>query len=114
MEPPSPDPHPQPFHWLALGGTLLIAAILRFYNLSHQGFVVSDEGAYVIAAKRLAAHSYDMDYSFYRPGFVVVEAWRQEYNERRPHSALGYRTPAEMARCPAGSASVMREWRGRL
>lgn len=29
---------------------------------------------------------------------VVVELWRQHYNEERPHSALGYQTPAEMAR----------------
>jgi putative transposase len=27
-----------------------------------------------------------------------IEAWRQEYNEHRPHSALAYRTPAEFAR----------------
>ncbi len=27
---------------------------------------------------------------------VVVEQWRQHYNERRPHSSLGYRTPAYM------------------
>ncbi len=26
---------------------------------------------------------------------VVIEAWRRHYNEERPHSALGYRTPAE-------------------
>ena len=25
---------------------------------------------------------------------VILESWRVEYNERRPHSALGYRTPA--------------------
>ena len=25
---------------------------------------------------------------------VVIEQWRQEYNTRRPHSALGYRPPA--------------------
>ncbi len=29
---------------------------------------------------------------------VVVEDWRREYNEKRPHSSLGYVTPAEFAR----------------
>ena len=33
---------------------------------------------------------------------VVVERWRRQYNEERPHSALGYRTPAEVARDVAG------------
>jgi transposase InsO family protein len=28
---------------------------------------------------------------------IVVEGWRQEYNERRPHSALGGLTPMEFA-----------------
>jgi putative transposase len=28
---------------------------------------------------------------------VVSESWRREYNQRRPHSALGYQTPAERA-----------------
>lgn len=27
-----------------------------------------------------------------------IEAWRQDYNEVRPHSALGWKTPAEFAR----------------
>jgi len=27
-----------------------------------------------------------------------IAAWRREYNEERPHSSLGYRTPAEFAR----------------
>jgi transposase InsO family protein len=31
---------------------------------------------------------------------VIIEQWRREYNEYRPHSSLGYRTPAEVAaRC---------------
>ncbi len=28
---------------------------------------------------------------------VIVEDWRMEYNHHRPHSSLGYRTPAEFA-----------------
>ncbi len=28
---------------------------------------------------------------------VVIEKWRRQYNEERPHSSLGYRTPAEVA-----------------
>ncbi len=28
---------------------------------------------------------------------VVAERWRQQYNEQRPHSALGYQTPADVA-----------------
>jgi len=31
---------------------------------------------------------------------VIIGQWRREYNECRPHSSLGYRTPAEVAaRC---------------
>jgi putative transposase len=33
-----------------------------------------------------------------------VAAWREEYNLRRPHSSLGYRTPAEFARAASPSA----------
>jgi putative transposase len=34
-----------------------------------------------------------------------IAAWRTEYNEQRPHSSLGYRTPKEFARW-MGAASV--------
>ena len=27
-----------------------------------------------------------------------IGEWRKEYNQERPHSSLGYRTPAEFAR----------------
>ena len=33
-----------------------------------------------------------------------IAAWRKEYNEERPHSSLGYQTPAEYARQRAASA----------
>jgi transposase InsO family protein len=29
---------------------------------------------------------------------LKITDWRKEYNEERPHSSLGYRTPAEFAR----------------
>jgi putative transposase len=28
---------------------------------------------------------------------VVIEQWRRHYNERRPHSSLGYKTPARFS-----------------
>jgi putative transposase len=32
----------------------------------------------------------------------TIEAWRQDYNKHRPHSALGYRTPEEFATTTRG------------
>jgi transposase InsO family protein len=32
-----------------------------------------------------------------REAQVLIEQWRRHYNERRPHSALGYRPPAPEA-----------------
>jgi len=32
---------------------------------------------------------------------ILIERWRQEYNQVRPHSALGYRPPAPKAIQPA-------------
>ena len=29
---------------------------------------------------------------------IVLEQWRSEYNDQRPHSSLGYQTPTEYAR----------------
>ena len=34
-----------------------------------------------------------------------IEAWRRDYNQARPHSALGYRTPEEFAARAARGAS---------
>jgi transposase InsO family protein len=31
---------------------------------------------------------------------VLIEEWRREYNQIRPHSALGYRPPAPEATIP--------------
>ena len=42
-----------------------------------------------------------------------IAAWQKEYNEERPHSSLGYQTPAEYARqLLASSGSVPRPGRG--
>jgi putative transposase len=32
-----------------------------------------------------------------REAQIIIEAWRREYNNDRPHSSLGYATPAEFA-----------------
>jgi hypothetical protein len=45
---------------------------------------------------------------------VILESWRVEYNERRPHSPLDYRTPIRerRARIPR-KHKLRREKRGR-
>ena len=37
----------------------------------------------------------------------LVEAWRQDYNHTRPHSALGYQTPAEFAHQAVTAAAAL-------
>jgi putative transposase len=40
---------------------------------------------------------------------VLGKAWKEEYNHVRPHSALGYRTPAEYgAVCPRADSAALR------
>ena len=34
----------------------------------------------------------------------IIEAWRQDYNAKRPHSSLGYKTPEEFASSHQGHA----------
>jgi putative transposase len=42
----------------------------------------------------------------------IVEAWRQDYNAERPHSALGYRTPAAFAQEVVAAAVPLPEGDG--
>ena len=40
---------------------------------------------------------------------VLAKEWRQEYNQVRPHSSLGYRTPAEFGTmCPRSDSATLR------
>ncbi len=40
---------------------------------------------------------------------VLGKAWKEEYNHVRPHSSLGYRTPAEFGEmCPRADAAALR------
>ncbi len=41
-----------------------------------------------------------------REARVVIETWRREYNHIRPHSSLGYRSPAPEALLHAGEGSA--------
>jgi putative transposase len=44
---------------------------------------------------------------------VLGKAWKQEYNHARPHSSLGYRTPAEFAAsCPRADSAALRQPEG--
>ena len=50
-----------------------------------------------------------------REARVLIESWRRHYNERRPHSALGYRAPAPAARLLRDPVSAtLRRDRGAL
>lgn len=42
----------------------------------------------------------------------IIEAWRQDYNAARPHSALGYRTPEEARRAGQEAAITRQELGG--
>ena len=40
---------------------------------------------------------------------VLAKEWRQDYNRVRPHSSLGYRTPAEFGEmCPRPDSAALR------
>ena len=38
---------------------------------------------------------------------IIIEEWRKHYNTKRPHSALGYRSPAPEAKIPMDHRPIM-------
>jgi len=44
---------------------------------------------------------------------VLIEQYRRQYNEARPHSSFGYQTPAEIGACRAPIPSVLPPAHGR-
>jgi len=42
-----------------------------------------------------------------RAAQIIIERWRNYYNTKRPHSALGYRPPAPEATIPVDQRPVM-------
>jgi putative transposase len=44
-----------------------------------------------------------------REAQIIIESWRNHYNTKRPHSALGYRPPAPEAIVPMDQRPIMHE-----
>lgn len=42
-----------------------------------------------------------------REAQILIEQWRKHYNTKRPHSALGYRSPAPEAIVPVETRPIM-------
>jgi transposase InsO family protein len=42
-----------------------------------------------------------------REAQIIIERWRNHYNTKRPHSALGYRPPAPEAIVPMDQRPIM-------
>lgn len=52
---------------------MVFVGILRFYNLADQGFMVGDDGGYVVAAKRIIEGAYESAEMYHvRPGFIMI------------------------------------------
>jgi len=71
--PSAPSPPQVPRKWLLVGGVIAVLAILLVWWLSPKAMF---------------------------PDKLLENAIRREYNQVRPHSALGYRPPAPEARIP--------------
>ena len=42
-----------------------------------------------------------------REAQIIIESWRNHYNTKRPHSALGYRPPAPETIIPMDQRPIM-------
>lgn len=85
-------------------GPEFIARALRIWALMNHSEIVTIEpgkpwqnGSSESLNGTLRAECLDREwFANLREAKIVIEQWRWEYNTQRPHSSLGYRTPAEV------------------
>jgi putative transposase len=85
-------------------GPEFIARALKIWTMMHHSETVTIEpgkpwqnGSVESFNGTLRGECLDREwFSNLREARIVIEQWRWEYNTQRPHSSLGYRTPAEV------------------
>ena len=66
----------------------------------------ASKGSVDFVVNQYVVDRFDMD-GWVAETKIVIEGWRQHYNTKRPHSSLGYRSPAlEVVQWPAPSSGA--------
>ena len=70
----------------------------QIINKLREAEVLLSQGATLSIALKRRRESGDREtFTTLKEARVLIEQWRQEYNQVRPHSSLGYRPPAPEA-----------------